>query len=88
MRAGDHNGDERAATIGLREIVALLKSPRVLGLAEFMNFPGVIIAGDPACKGEAGRGARSREADRRSRAGPARKRRFAGLRQRGHYVGP
>jgi len=37
------------AAIGLREILALLKSPRVLGLAEFMNYPGV-IASDPACR--------------------------------------
>jgi len=37
------------AAIGLREIATLLKSPRVLGLAEFMNYPGV-IADDPACR--------------------------------------
>jgi adenine deaminase len=37
------------AVISVREIAALLKSPRVLGLAEFMNFPGV-IGEDPDAK--------------------------------------
>lgn len=37
------------AIIGVKEIRALLKLPRVLGLAEFMNFPGV-ISEDPDAK--------------------------------------
>lgn len=41
--------ESSGAAVGLREISTLLKSSRVLGLAEFMNFPGV-IADDPACR--------------------------------------
>jgi adenine deaminase len=41
--------ESSGAAIGLKEIAALLKLPRVLGLAEFMNFPGV-IGEDPDCR--------------------------------------
>ncbi len=36
------------ARIGADELVSLLDHPKVLGLAEFMNYPGV-IHGDPGC---------------------------------------
>ncbi|WP_459892772.1 adenine deaminase [Desulfothermus okinawensis] len=36
--------------IGIREIRRLLKHPRVIGLAEMMNYPGVITANDNVLK--------------------------------------
>ena len=36
------------ARLEAAELVALADHPKVLGLAEFMNFPG-LLAGDPAC---------------------------------------
>lgn len=36
------------ARIGAADLAALMDHPRVIGLAEFMNFPGV-LAGDPGC---------------------------------------
>ena len=47
LRAGDPSGDLGRAAGGRRSL-ALANHPKVLGLAEFMNFPGV-LARDPAC---------------------------------------
>ena len=66
------------------DLEALMRRSRVLGLAEMMNFPGV-IAGDAGRAREAR--ARGRRARRRSRAGRPRQG-AAGLRRRRDPLGP
>ncbi len=39
------------ATLGVREIESLMDNPRVVGLGEMMNFPGVVLA-DPEVMGK------------------------------------
>ncbi|MGB9742142.1 MAG: adenine deaminase [candidate division WOR-3 bacterium] len=43
--------ESAGATLGVREVAKLLKGERVIGLAEVMNYPGVIF-GDPGILGK------------------------------------
>ena len=66
------------------DLESLMRRNRVLGLAEMMNFPGV-VAGLPVRAREAR--SRRRRARRRPRAGPHRQG-AAGVRRIGHPLGP
>ena len=67
--ASSFESPRRALTTG--DLEALLRRRRVIGLAEMMNFPGV-VAGDAARAREARRSRRARRRPRARRARPRR----------------